>query len=556
VKRALRAAAPALVALAACLVCYLASWRGTDWAAQIYRSAQVANHGLAIWDPGWYGGTFPLSYSLLYPLVASYLGLWPVAAASAAGAAFCFDRLVTDDLGRRPLASWYFAVATAIALSIGQLPTLAGEALALGCALCLAHCLAHKTRRAITGRTALWVTAGALMGAMAAVTTPIAGVFLSLSLVAWGAADLGRAPRRQVVGRLAAGGAVGILAVALPVIFSSPGYFFFAFGDLAVVLVISAIVASPWLRAPRPVRVGAVAYGAMSVALFAVRTQMGGNDVRFAAYVGAPLILCYAHRALGQRPRVSRFLPRRAAVAAAVALIVSLVAWDWAPMVEAVERANNGPPSRASYYSPLLVELGRLSGGRPVRVEIPPMAHHWESAYVAPSFPLARGWERQLDLSYAPIFYQPGRLRADAYRGWLLANGVSYVALAAAPLDFAAVREGALLRSGTVPGLERVWHNPDWQVWIVVGSAGLASAPAQVTALRPDNVDVAFASPGSSIVKVRWSPYWSLSAGRGRTACVWRSAGGWTGVRSNVAATVELDIALRAPEHGDCVRSR
>ena len=244
-KRALRAAAPALVALAACLVCYLAGWRGTDWAAQVYRSAQVANHGLAIWDPGWYGGTFPLSYSLLYPLAAGYLGLWPVAAASAAGAAFCFDRLVTDDLGRRPLASWYFAVATAIALSIGQLPTLAGEALALGCTLCLAQGLAHKTRRATTGRKALWVTAGALMGAMAAVTTPIAGVFLSLSLVAWGAADLGRAPRRQVVGRLAAGGAVGILAVALPVIFSSPGYFFFAFGDVAVVLVISAIVASP-----------------------------------------------------------------------------------------------------------------------------------------------------------------------------------------------------------------------------------------------------------------------------------------------------------------------
>ena len=225
-------------------------------------------------------------------------------------------------------------------------------------------------------------------------------------------------------------------------------------------------------------------------------------------------------------------------------------------MVEAVERANNGPPSKASYYRPLLGELGRLSGGRLVRVEIPPLAHHWESAYVAPSFPLARGWERQLDLSYAPIFYQPGRLHAGVYRGWLLASGVSYVALADAPLDFAAVGEGALLRSGTVPGLERVWHNPDWQVWRVVGSAGLASTPAQVTVLRPDSVDVAFASPGSSIVKVRWSPYWSLSEGRGRTACVWRSAGGWTAVRSNVAATVDLDISLRAPEHGDCVRSR
>ena len=48
--------------------------------------------GARVWDPGWYGGTYPLNYSLVYPLVAGYLGLWAVAALSAAGAAFCFDR--------------------------------------------------------------------------------------------------------------------------------------------------------------------------------------------------------------------------------------------------------------------------------------------------------------------------------------------------------------------------------------------------------------------------------------------------------------------------------
>ena len=63
----------------------------------IYRSSEVARYGLIDWDPGWYGGTYPLNYSLLYPLAAAYLGLWPLAALSSAGAAVCFDRLVSAD---------------------------------------------------------------------------------------------------------------------------------------------------------------------------------------------------------------------------------------------------------------------------------------------------------------------------------------------------------------------------------------------------------------------------------------------------------------------------
>ena len=137
--RARRAGGPALVAVTACLICYVAGWRGTDWAAQIYRAGQVAHYGVIDWDPGWYAGTYPLNYSLVYPLVAAYVGLWPLAALSAAAAASCFDRLVSADLGRRPAGSWYFAVSTVIAIAIGQLPTLTGEAFALGSVTCFAR---------------------------------------------------------------------------------------------------------------------------------------------------------------------------------------------------------------------------------------------------------------------------------------------------------------------------------------------------------------------------------------------------------------------------------
>ena len=67
---------------------------------------------------------------------------------------------------------------------------------------------------------------------------------------------------------------------------------------------------------------------------------------------------------------------------------------------------------------------------------------------------LPRGWERQLDVAYNALFYNPGRLPPAAYRTWLLSNGVSFVALANAPLDYAATTEAALLRSGAVSGLQ------------------------------------------------------------------------------------------------------
>ncbi|MCL6091513.1 MAG: hypothetical protein M1435_00965, partial [Actinobacteria bacterium] len=137
--RLARAAGPPALALAACLVCYAAGWRGTDWAAQIYRAGQARRYGLIVWDPGWYSGNYPLNYSLVFPLAGAYLGLWPVAAMSATASAACFDRLIiAASGGRRPAASWYFALTTFIEVAIGQLPTLAGEAFALGCVLALA----------------------------------------------------------------------------------------------------------------------------------------------------------------------------------------------------------------------------------------------------------------------------------------------------------------------------------------------------------------------------------------------------------------------------------
>jgi len=544
-------AAPALVAVAACLACYAAGWRGTDWAAQIYRAGQVARYGLVIWSPGWYGGTFPLNYSLIYPLAAAYLGLWPLAAMSAAGAALCFDRLLRAQAPGRPFASWYFAIATIIPVAIGQLPTLTGEAFALGCALSLAS-YGRRGPSTPGWLGALWLSGGLALGAMAALTTPVAGSFLSLALVAWGLGDVRKAPAVQAGAKVLAGGFVLIASAALPLIFPGAGYFPFPYIDVVVIVAVCTLLASGLLRTPPAVRAGAVLYGLVSILLFVIPTQMGDNDARFGAYIGVPLVLFYMARLAKERVRLLD--PRHSPVTTAIAgaLAVYLVLWEWAPIAEALGGATDGASSVASYYAPLIKELATLTAGKPARVEIPPTAHHWESAYVAPAFPLARGWERQLDMAYNPMFYRPGPLSAAAYRSWLLANGVSYVALPDAPLDYAATAEAALLRSGTVAGLVPVWHSATWRAWKVTGSAGLASVPGEVTSIRPGAVVVKLSTQGTSVVKVRWSPYWSLPATERGSACLERSPGGWTELESARPQRVELTISVLRADHGTC----
>ena len=82
----------------------------------------------------------------------------------------------------------------------------------------------------------------------------------------------------------------------------------------------------------------------------------------------------------------------------------------------------------ASYYDPLLGFLDRQAGP-PFRVEIPFTRFHREAFEVAPRFPLARGWERQLDMARNPLFYGGGILTGAQYYGWLRGNAVRYVAI-------------------------------------------------------------------------------------------------------------------------------
>jgi hypothetical protein len=154
---------------------------------------------------------------------------------------------------------------------------------------------------------------------------------------------------------------------------------------------------------------------------------------------------------------------------------------------------------------------------------------------------LARGWERQLDIANNGLFYVTGALTPASYLAWLETNGITWVALPNAPLDYAAQAEGRLLTSEQVPGLQLVWVTPQWHLWHVNGSPGLVSGPARLTSLVPDHLTLQVSEPGQITVRVRYTAFWSVTSG---VACLGPAPGGWTSVSALAAGTVALSASV------------
>jgi hypothetical protein len=226
--------------------------------------------------------------------------------------------------------------------------------------------------------------------------------------------------------------------------------------------------------------------------------------------------------------------------AAAVLLVVPFAVWQWAPSRTIVTSPASHPELHQSFYQPLLQELA-ADAPEPIRVEVPPTLEHWEAAFVAPHVSLARGWERQLDIANNPIFYVAGALTPESYQAWLDRNGITWIALPTAPLDYAGQGEAKLLMSGAVPGLELVWVTPQWRLWHVTGSPGLVSGPARLTSLVPDHLTLQVSQPGQIIVRVRYTTFWSVTSG---SACLAAAPGGWTSVEAQTVGTVELSASV------------
>ena len=440
-----------------------------DLAAQLYRAKLVGEHGLGVWDNGWFAGHHTPGYSLLFPPLGALVGVRLAGALAAVAATALFALLAQARWGARAgsaAAAWFAAGAVGTLLS-GRLTFLLGAVLALAAALAL-----QRGRRV-------------LAAALAAVTTlasPVAGLFLALGAIAWALAGA-RSEGGRPGGRRAWGAAIAFAALApaaaLAVLFPEGGdepFVASAFwpalaGTIAVALVLPA--------RERALRTGAAIYALACVAAFVLDTPLGGNVTRLGALLAGPVLLGALLSSRGQPPRSVA----TARLALLGALAVGLAYWQAYPAVRDVVRASGDPSTAAAYHAPLVRFLESRRASASFRVEIPFTENHWEAVHVAPSIALARGWERQLDRRYGALFYD-GSLDATSYRAWLDEHAVAYVALPDVPLDYSARAEARLIAGG-LPYLRPVWRDAHWRVYAVRRRATLAEGAARDAALTP-----------------------------------------------------------------------
>jgi len=501
-----RLAAP-LLAAGLALLAILTGAQGVDLAAATYRVELFARSGLTLWDSQWYGGHWTFDYSVLFAPIGWLAGIPLMEIVCVAVAAWAFDRLAVGRFGRAGRAGAIaFAVGTVVQVAIGQEPYLLGETIGLVALL--------------VARGARWPFALPL-GVAASLASPLAGGFLAMAALAW---MIGCWPeRRWAAGALAAAAATPVLALEL--LFPGLGTMPFAplnFVGMLVALVPIGIVVA---RRDRALATGVALYAVALIATFAVPSAIGNNITRLGVCFGVALVTTL----VWERRRGRVLL-----IAAAIPLALA----QWVPARQALLGEGN-PSMEAAYFRPLLRYLD--TADRPLaRVEVVPTALHWEAAYVAPSFPLARGWERQLDTANNAIFYDPGQLTPASYRSWLFANGVRFVALPDVPLDYAALAEARLVRAG-VPGVQLVWHSAHWRVYSVAGAPGIVSGPARLLSSDGANVRLLVTRPGAVIVRERYVAAWRVASGR---AVLSRARGGWLRVVVNAPGRVDLRIDL------------
>ena len=526
----------ALLAGAVVSVGELAGWHGVDTAASVYRVNAYRSHGFQLWDFAWYGGHWTLGYSVIYPPLASAVGIGLLAVVSAAMAAAFFDCLARAHLGRGgAAASYLFALGTLVQSAIGQYPFLTGEAFALAALWALSVLSARYQLTAL------------VLAAACTLSSPLTGAFLALCVAAWliGPWIGGVHPSR---GRLVLGASTIVVAIfpviAGVVLFPGDGPMPYPVLDWAWETVIASIIALLAGRRYPAVTAGAAMWAIVACASVTIPSALGGNVGRIEDVAALPFAVALASGSL----RLSgRTLSRRLlGVAAAIPLALS----EWLPAVGAITVAPALASTQRAFYLPLDAELASLTRNAPAsRVEVVPTEYHWEAAYVAPAMPLARGWERQLDTAYNPIFYNSAPLTPSSYRSWLQDNGVTFVALPHAPLDFAGTAEANLVSSGKVPGLTVVWATPQWSLYKVAGATGIVAGPARLVRTSTDKMSLDVTGNGSVETRVRYSPDWVVSTGSG---CIAKANGSWMTLERAKPGLVALTLSLLHPGSSSC----
>ncbi len=477
-----RRAAPVIAAGVLAAIYVIVSPPSLDLAAHLLRAKLFTAEGFGIWNNWWYGGHDVPGYSVLFPPVAAAITPQLAAALASTATAALFEALVWRRYGSDAwLGALWFGLATGTDLFTGRLTFAFGMLPAVGCALAL-------QRRRTTVALALAV--------VTALASPVAALFAALAGAAHAAGRFAteRSLRATVPGLATAACAlvpVALLGLAFPEGGKEP----FAFSTLWPIVLIAAVLVAVTDRRDWTLRAGAVLYAIACLAAYVVPSPVGSNAARLAPLVAGPVMAAV-------------LWPRRKLLL--LVLAVPLLYIQWQAPIRDVSTAAGDPSGTASYWHPLLSFLER-QGGPPFRVEIPFTQFHYEAYEVAPRIPLARGWERQLDIKDNALFYD-GTLSASTYHTWLHSLGVRYVAVSDASLDYSARAERVLIARG-LPYLKLVLHTRHWRMYAVSDATPLSQGAATATAIGPNWVRLRATRAGTAFVRVRFTPYWSLGDG-------------------------------------------
>jgi hypothetical protein len=479
--------APTLVAATLAATYVIISPPSLDLAAHLFRAQLFRDQGFGLWNNFWYSGHHIVSYSLLFPAVSAALSPQVAAALAATGTAALFALLARRHFGRRAwLGAVLFGAATVTDLYTGRLAFAFGALPALGAVLAL-DC--RRPRLAC------------VLAFLAPLCSPVAALFagLAASGYALGALISQRRVRPAlpaIAVTVSALAPVVLLAIAFPAGGSEP----FGFLTLLPILLLAVVALATLPADAITLRAGVVIYALATIIVYLVSSPIGSNIARMGALLAAPVAALVWWR------RRTRLL---------LVAAVPLLCLGWSAPVRDLLSVSHAQSASTGYYRPLLNFLNRASlpPAPPFRIEIPFTRFHWEAYVVAARFPIARGWERQLDVKDNPIFYR-GHLTSAAYVTWLHQNAVRFVAAPDASLDYSARQEMALIRHG-LPYLHLVMHSAHWRVYAVAHATPIVTGVATLRAIGGDWLELDARTPGTVLVRVRFSPYWALTQGSG-----------------------------------------
>lgn len=492
---------------------------GGDMAAQYAWAQFAAAHPGSAYDLAWYGGMHPVSYSVLTPYLMAFAGVRTTGVTAGTLSAALFARLLMRSAVPRPLLP---ALCGAAGLA-GD--TASGRiTFAVGVLLALSAILAALETRGPYGRTAVV----GVLGVLATLASPVDGLFL-----------LAVTPALFLTGRRAAACA---LAVGPPLVVGTTALLFPFYGVqpygllqlslvLATTLPLALFAPARW----RAVRLGAWTYAVGNLLTVLISSPIGSNVERLALLFAAAVLLAAARAAAGRHARAL--------------WIAFAVALSWQTVQPLTDMAVAAPAAGWTQYAkPLAAELVGLGAERG-RVEIVGTASHVEASSLAATVELARGWNRQADLTRNPLFYD-GTLNGDNYHAWLRSWAVGYVVVPDTRFDFASAAESRIVSAGQ-PWLQPVWSDAHWKVYRVVDALPLVGAPATVVDAGQADLTLRVSSAGTVLVRIVWSPWLSVvGAGNG---CLTPS-GSWTLLTVDVPGTVHIGTGYAGSAGSPCQR--